>query len=943
MVVKENSSVTGLRRRRRTTVRRIPRWRKDSAAVNELYSTIVNVTGISVQVLDHISDKIPEFKTIRASLRQYCHRLAMEREQWSPDRQALFFYPPRLDKNEDLPTCTVRKIMQNQDNKISLNVWFYDINEKRSYTVKVSASDIPRRVVEAALISREISKGYSMVDARDKVCSQSDRLVLKLCDKEEYLLQECCIHSYEYIRNCIDRNIPPQLQIVWKDEIMKSIPDNACVILEQGEYSCMSESGISKMFVQAQLFHGDQALCESINTAKLGFNVLWEFNIAVESLPRSARLCFITFVKDKEIKPVNWVNMQVFDDNCKLITGRQVMNVTSFTEGTQRSSYPLGAPGSNLEKNSYELEFEVISPSEQDVYFPSHDDIDRLLKREDSFTSDTRTELESFERLDRIINKDPLQPMSKLEKNFLWKHRHLAKDYQPNLLPRLVECVDWTNRHNVFELYSLLRNWPEISTVTALQLIGPSYPDNRVRSIAVNTLDLKLSNELLELYLLQLVQALKLECYHNNELGRVLLRRALLHKTVGHRFFWHLRSEMHIGLSQLKFAPLLEAYCLYCGSAVLEDLLCEVETLKECKKFSSTTKDKSLEEQHTLLKAWLENEATNDKLSDHQSIMDQNIELGEISVDECKVMSSKMRPLWLTWKNRSPLGEDVGSSRVRYIVKHGDDLRQDMLVLQLIKLMDMVWKYSCRNYWITTYDCMSVDEKFGLIEVITEAKTVCDIQMHKQTGILRITGANAWLYEESGRGEGYLEAVRRFKHSCAAFCVITYILGIADRHSDNIMMKTDGQLFHIDFGHFMNHKKDKYGIKRERTPFVLTNDFVGVITKGVIKGSNKNIDNADFKSFLYLCIEAFMTIRRNGTLLLTLLSLMQHCDLPELNTMADIDYCRKCLALDKPEHEAANDFYKAIMDSYSGQWTTNIDWFLHRVNRVWQGMGSSDS
>ena len=45
------------------------------------------------------------------------------------------------------------------------------------------------------------------------------------------------------------------------------------------------------------------------------------------------------------------------------------------------------------------------------------------------------------------------------------------------------------------------------------------------------------------------------------------------------------------------------------------------------------------------------------------------------------------------------------------------------------------------------------------------------------------------------------------------------------------------QLVHIDFGHFLGNFKSKFGVKRERVPFVLTDDFIYIITNAGDKNS----------------------------------------------------------------------------------------------------------
>lgn len=139
--------------------------------------------------------------------------------------------------------------------------------------------------------------------------------------------------------------------------------------------------------------------------------------------------------------------------------------------------------------------------------------------------------------------------------------------------------------------------------------------------------------------------------------------------------------------------------------------------------------------------------------------------------------------------------------------------------------------------------------------------------------------------------------------SCAAYCVATYVLGIGDRHGDNVMITKRGHFFHIDFGHFLGNFKMKLGVKRERSPFKFTPQYANVFG-----------GEADprYKEFQDICCTAYFQLRRHSSLFISLFGLMLSTGIPELKSPEDISYLRTSFSLGVPETEAEKQLRKKI-------------------------------
>ena len=173
-----------------------------------------------------------------------------------------------------------------------------------------------------------------------------------------------------------------------------------------------------------------------------------------------------------------------------------------------------------------------------------------------------------------------------------------------------------------------------------------------------------------------------------------------------------------------------------------------------------------------------------------------------------------------------------------------------------------------------------------------------------------------WLRKYNKSDAEFQKAQENFSLSCAGYCVATYVLGIGDRHNDNIMCTRKGHLFHIDFGHFLGNYKKKFGIKRERAPFVFTPQYANVL------GGKKGKYFADFETY---CCKAYNILRQHSDLFINLFQLMLCGGIPELRNARDIDHLRTALAIGATDAQAADMFINLIHVSLKTKTTVMND------------------
>lgn len=241
-----------------------------------------------------------------------------------------------------------------------------------------------------------------------------------------------------------------------------------------------------------------------------------------------------------------------------------------------------------------------------------------------------------------------------------------------------------------------------------------------------------------------------------------------------------------------------------------------------------------------------------------------------------KIFKSALYPAVIEFNAVATLNNELDlGALTSVIVKTGDDLRQDQLVIMMIQLMDRLLKRSALDLCLTPYSILATSPNSGLVEFIGHAHPISQVLANNNGSILQFFQAHA--PRKDAKYNIRPDVMSHYVKSCAGYCVITYLLGVGDRHLDNILLRTSGHFFHIDFGFIFG-----------RDPKPLPPAFR--LTREMVEGMG-GFDSVEYRQFCSLACQAFNALRKSAGLILNLLHLMTDAGIEDLsnNPAADAE------------------------------------------------------
>lgn len=535
---------------------------------------------------------------------------------------------------------------------------------------------------------------------------------------------------------------------------------------------------------------------------------------------------------------------------------------------------------------------------------------------------DLKPNAKTRDELNNILEYSPTQPLSPEEKDLVWKFRyHLTRDKRA--LTKFVKSVNWSDQSESKQAVQVLGKWSDVDVDDALELLGPTFDNSAVRAYAVKRLHRADDDELL-LYLLQLVQALKFEhiptdsnhdATQDSSLAQFLISRAVNNFILGNYLYWYVMvecddtsddtsddqsPEVQKMFQKIAYDFMTEVMKQPDGHETRKTLLRQAEWIAILSRISTEIKqsNETIPRRTDRVKHFLA-DPKNELVSIDPPLplpLDPSVKIVGVAPQETVVFKSSLHPIKVAFKTTT-------GSTYPVIFKTGDDLRQDQLVIQIITLMDQLLQKENLDLKLTPYKILATSTSAGLSQFIPSMPLQAIVTKYKNKGPVALT----YLKQNNPDDKAPLgirkEAMDVFVRSCAGYCVITYILGVGDRHLDNLLLAPDGHFFHADFGFILG---------RDPKPFA-----------PAMKISNEMLDamggtnSEQYMQFRQYCFLAYSALRKSSNLILNLFSLMVDANIPDIRLEPDkaVVKVKERLQLELNEENALRHLARVIDDN----------------------------
>ena len=226
---------------------------------------------------------------------------------------------------------------------------------------------------------------------------------------------------------------------------------------------------------------------------------------------------------------------------------------------------------------------------------------------------------------------------------------------------------------------------------------------------------------------------------------------------------------------------------------------------------------------------------------------DPDIKLIGVDFDNISCKSSYTKPVVIPF--------ETDSAGVINLLFKKESITNDITVLNLMTLCDIILSETLKdkNFSVVVYPTMPLTANSGMIEIIDKAETVHAIVQKKKTIFKYI------IHNENNGEKRINDVLTRYMYSLVSYTLHSYFLGLADRHSQNIMVTEDGAIFHIDFGYILGN--DAYPLTGSEIK--LNSDMLDVIG---------GADSKFYNDYLNLCSKGITILRKYFNMFYILLS-----------------------------------------------------------------------